>query len=225
MDDEGRLEFTESEVNLGLVLRIARVLRKRGYRVLLTRDGDYMLNEKGRDVNGDEEVNHVDEAQARVDLINAEKADLLLSIHQNAFYWDNGEPAQDVGGVVTFYCADRPFSDKNLRFAELLQEAVVQAFHEVGHEVHDRGVMEDLVLQEPGEPGSYLILLGPKTERIVRPCQVPGVLSEPLFITHQREAELARDEAFLDRLAAAYGGAVQRYFEGDAEPTATADPF
>jgi hypothetical protein len=112
-----------------------------------------------------------------------------------------------------------------VRFAELVQEAVVEAFHDEGHDIHDRGVMEDLVLQEPGEPGSYLILLGPKTERIVRPCQVPGVLSEPLFITHQREAQLARDEMFLDQLAAAYADAVQRYFEGvEAEPTTTADP-
>ncbi|MEA3407673.1 MAG: N-acetylmuramoyl-L-alanine amidase [Chloroflexota bacterium] len=225
LDAEGRLDFTESEVNLDLALRIAPLLRARGYRVLLTRDGDYLLNEKGRDVNGDENVNFLDEAQARVDLINVEEADLLLSIHQNAFYLDSGEPAQDVGGAVTFYCADRPFSDKNLHFAKLVQEAVVQAFRDAGYEMRDRGVMEDLELEELGEPGSYLILLGPKTERIVRPCQVPGALSEPLFITHRREAELARDEAFLDRLAAAYADAVQRYFEGgDAEPTVTTGP-
>ncbi|MFO7917940.1 MAG: N-acetylmuramoyl-L-alanine amidase [Anaerolineae bacterium] len=226
LDDEGRLDFTESEVNLDIALRIGEVLRGRGYQVLLIRDGDYLLNAEEQDVNGDGKVSPLDESQARVDLINAAGADLLLAIHQNAFALANGQPVQDVGGAVTFYCADRSFSDENLRFAELVQEAVVQAFHDVGYEIRDRGVMEDLVLEELGKPGSYLVLLGPETERIVRPCQVPGALSEPLFITHRREAELARDEAFLDHLATAYADAVCRYFAGDkARPTATVDPL
>ncbi|MFP3897075.1 MAG: N-acetylmuramoyl-L-alanine amidase [Anaerolineales bacterium] len=224
LDDEGRLDFTESEVNLDIALRIAEVLRGRGYQVLLTRDGDYLLNAEERDVNGDGRVSPLDENQARVDLVNAAGADLLLSIHQNAFALDDGSPVQDVGGAVTFYCADRSFSDKSLRFAKLVQEAVLGAFHDVGYGIRDRGVMEDLVLEELGKPGSYLVLLGPETERIVRPCQVPGALSEPLFITHRREAELARDRAFLDRLATAYADAICRYFAGDeARPTATAD--
>ncbi len=225
VDDEGRLDFTESEVNLEIALRIDRELRARGYRVLLTRDGDYLLNAEERDVNGDGRVSPLDENQARVDLINAEGADLLLSIHQNAFALDNGKPVQDVGGAITFYCADRSFSDESLRFAKLVQEAVLGAFRDMGYEIRDRGVMEDIVLYEPGAPGSYLVLLGPETERIVRPCQVPGILSEPLFITHQREAELARDEAFLDHLATVYADAIDRYFAGhEARPTATVDP-
>jgi len=161
------------------------------------------------------QIDHVDESQARVDMINAAGPDLLLSVHQNAFYGSQGEPAEDVGGTVTFYCADRAFSDRNLRFAQLVQDAVVEAFRDAGHDVRDRGVEEDLVLKTPDEPGSYLILLGPKTERIVRPCQVPGALSETMFLTHRREGELARDPAILDRLALAYAKAICGYFEED----------
>ena len=214
------MDFTEAEVNLEIALCLRAELETRGYRTLLTRDGDYALNREGKDVNGDGQVDFLDELQARVDMINAAKADLFLSIHQNAFYYGNGEPAEDVGGTVTFYCADREFSDRNLQFAHLVQEAAIAAFRDLGYDIYDRGVDEDLVLQVPGEPGSYLVLLGPETERIVRPSQVPGVLTETLFITHRREAELARDPVVLDRIAAAYAAAIDAYF-GDGRSSLT----
>ncbi|OGO04932.1 MAG: hypothetical protein A2Y73_06825 [Chloroflexi bacterium RBG_13_56_8] len=214
LDAEGRLDFCESEVNLALALRIRDDLLTRGFRVLLTRDGDYLLNEDRVDVNGNGWVDYVDEAQARVDLINASGAELLLSIHQNAFYWEDGESAPDVGGVVTLYNDERPFSGDSLRFARLVQESLVAAFRSLGHDVHDREIELDSELETPDLPGSRIILLGPKSERIVRPCQVPGVLSETLFLTHSREAELARDPQALDRLAVAYADAVETYFTG-----------
>ena len=214
-DQDGHMDYSESEVNLALAVRTRDLLLERGYRVLLTREGDNLVNRRRLDINGDGQIDHVDESQARVDMINAAGPDLLLSIHQNAFYGSQGEPAEDVGGTVTFYCADRAFSDRNLRFAQLVQDAVVEAFRDAGHDVRDRGVEQDLVLKTPDEPGSYLILLGPKTERIVRPCQVPGALSETMFLTHRGEGELARDPAMLDRLALAYTKAICGYFEED----------
>jgi len=213
-DDNGHMDWTEAEVNLDVALRLRDLLVERGYRVLLTRDEDRQLHEEGEDVNGDGQTEYVvDENQARVDMVNASGADLLLCIHQNAYY---GEGAADVGGTVTYYCSHRPFSDRNLRFAELVQEALVKAFQRLGHDVHDRGVRSDLELQTADHPGRHIIMLGPKAERIVRPCQVPGALSEALFITHRREAELARDPAALDALAVAYADAICAYFEEDA---------
>lgn len=211
------MDLTESEVNLTIALRLRDLLEASGYRVLLTRDDDYALNADREDINGNGEVDHVDEAQARVDMVNAAKADLLLSIHQNAFYDETGSPAVDVGGTVTFYCADRPFSDATLRLANLVQEELVHAYHALGHDVRDRGVEEGLVLHVPGEPGKHLILLGPKTDRIVRPCQVPGVLSETLFLTHEGEAALASDPEALEALAEAYARAIGRFFEGETD--------
>jgi len=209
-DAQGHMDWTEAEVNLDVALRLRDILVQRGYHVLLTRDGDYQLNKDGGDINGDGHVEYVvDETQARVDIINASGADLLLAIHQNAFY---GQGAQDVGGTVTYYCADRPFSDRNLRFAELVQGEIVKAFKSLGYEIRDRGVRTDLELQTADHPGRYMILLGPKTERIVRPCQVPGALSEALFITHKREAQFARDPAALDAMARAFANAICAYF-------------
>ena len=209
---DGRVELYESTVNLALVLRIAERLRRIGYGVLLTRDADYALNAERVDVNNSGDVDYVDEVQARVDLVNDESADLLLSIHQNGFYQSDGTQDRKTGGTVTFYCADRPFGGDSYRFASLVQEEVVQALASIGYSTRDRGIMDDIVLKEEGEPGDHLIILGPKTERIVRPCAVPGVLSETLFLTADQEATLLRQDHVLDALADAYVAAIDGYF-------------
>jgi len=212
-DAQGHMDWNEAQVNLDLALRLRDLLVERGYRVMMTRDGDYSVHEVGEDVNGDGHHEYVvDENQARIDLINEAGVDLLLSIHQNAY---EGQGAEDVGGTVTYYCGHRPFSDRSLRFAELVQRALIETFQSLGHDIRDRGAQSDLVLQTTDHPGRHIILLGPKTERIVRPCQVPGILSESLFITHRREAELARDPAALDALAKAFADAIEAYFAED----------
>lgn len=211
-DETGHMDFYEAQVNLDLALRVRDLLVARGYRVLLTRDSDYRLF-NDRDVNGDGEVNTVDESQARVDFINTSGAEAFLSIHQNAFEYPDGRPVDDVGGTVVYYCADRPFSERSRLLAEKVHEKILEAFYDLGHDVRDRGVLDDKVLREKGVPGAHLILLGPESERIVRPSEMPGVLSETLFITHRREAQLARDPQALDRLALAYAEAFDAYFE------------
>jgi N-acetylmuramoyl-L-alanine amidase len=209
LNARGEMDYHESTVNLDLALLVRDALLRRGFRVLLVRDGDYMLNDGKEDTNGDGVLDYADDLQTRIDLVNAEGADLLLSIHQNAFYYRSGADSSDVGGVITYYCADRPFSDESLRFARLVQGALVTTFRDVlGHDIDDRGVEVDLAL------GAHLILLGPETERTARPSEMPGVLSETMFITHWREGVLARDPQALRALAQAYADAIQQYFAG-----------
>ncbi|MBN1400847.1 MAG: N-acetylmuramoyl-L-alanine amidase [Anaerolineae bacterium] len=214
----GEIDFSEKEINLALALNLREKLVARGYQVVLTRDGDYMLNEEGEDVNGNGTVEYLDELQARVDLVNAAEADLLLSIHQNAFYWEDGSLAPDIGGSVTFYCKDRPFSEASLRLAELVQEHLVETFRNLGHVMMARDVEDDLALMTPGEPGSHLVLLGPESARIARASQMPGVLSETVFITHAREARLICDPAVQDLVAVAYADAIAAYLAEGSSP-------
>jgi N-acetylmuramoyl-L-alanine amidase len=217
-DARGEIDFTEKEVNLALALKLREQLIARGYQVVLTRDGDYMLNENDEDVNGNGAVEYLDELQARVDLVNAAGADILLSIHQNAFYWEDGSSAPDIGGSVTFYCKDRPFSDGSLRLAQLVQDHLVETFLGLGHVMMARNVEDDLVLMTSGEPGSHLILLGPESARIARASQMPGALSEAVFITHAQEARLIRDPAVQDRVATAYADAISAYLTETPKP-------
>lgn len=218
VDENGAYAYAESDVNLALVLRIRDRLLARGYRVLLTRDGDYEANSEGADVNQDGIVDHVDDLQLRIDAVNAAGADALISVHQNAFYWPDGSRASDVGGTVTFYNVYRPFANQNERLASLVQEELVIALRGIGHDVLDRGIQVDHELEADPEGGQFLILLGPESERILRPSEMPAVLSETLFMTHDRESELLQDPEVLDTLAEAYAVAIERYFQRNGQP-------
>lgn len=219
VDERGRLVVTESEINLAIALKLRDELQARGVRVLMTREEDVYLNDPPVDVNGNGEVDYRDELQARVDLANDAGAELILSIHQNAYYYGPGVLARDVGGTMTYYCAARPFAEESLRLAHLVQDAVVEALASVGYQAHDRGVRVDAELNEPGEEPSYLILLGPETPRIVRPSQMPGALSETLFITHDEEVRLLQDPEVQAAVARAYADAVVAYLA--TRPAAT----
>lgn len=222
-DASGHMDFCESQVNLDIALRLRDLLLARGYRVLMTRDGDYRIFDD-QDVNGDGEVTHLDEVQARIDLANAAGADLLLSIHQNAYERADGGYVGDVGGTVVYYCADRPFAERSLLLAERVHAHLLEAFADLGHAVRDRGVWDDAILREPGEPGKHIVLLGPEDERTVRPSEMPGVLSETLFVTHDLEAQLARDPVALDRFALAYADAIDAYWAALGEQAALSPP-
>ncbi|MHB1318025.1 MAG: N-acetylmuramoyl-L-alanine amidase family protein [Anaerolineae bacterium] len=214
-DDDGHMVYHESTVNLELGLLVRDELLARGFLVVMTRDTDSTVSEDGVDVGGDGEFEYtLDETQARVDLVNASGADLLLSLHHNAYAGAPGEDTSSVGGIQTYYCADRPFSDDNYRFAGLIHARLMEAIREYGYDIQDRGLLDDAVLVTPDSPGKHLIMLGPESERIVRPSQMPGALSEPLFITHTREGELARAPAFLATLAVAYADAIEAYVDG-----------
>lgn len=218
-DQDGHMVYHESTVNLELALLVRDELLARGLQVFMTRETDTTVNTEEKDVSGDGVFEYTqDETQARVDLIIASGADLILSIHHNAYEDASGASAAEVGGIQTYYCADRPYSDESLRLATLVHEHLISAIRAYGYDIQDRGVLDDAVLVTPDSPGQHLILLGPASDRIVRPSQVPGTLSEPVFITHAVEGELARDPEFLSALAVAYADAVEAYAEG-ALPT------
>ena len=200
------MDFNESEVVLDIALRLARLLEMRGHVAVLTRDGDYYLNDEERkDYNEDGNVDRMDQLQQRVDIINEAGADLLLTIHLNSYA---GEDAERIGGVTTYYCAAREFSDKSLRFAELIQEHTLATLVELGYYATDRGIRTDL---EAGTPDEHLILLGPADEDCARPSQMPGALSESLFITHEEEARLLQQEEGREALARALLAAIEAY--------------
>jgi len=216
-DADGHMVYHESTVNLDLGLLLRDELLSRGFQVVMTRDTDRAVNEDEVDVTGDGEFKYtLDETQARVDLINASGADLLLSLHHNAYMSASGEEDSEVGGIQTYYCADREFAEDNYRFAVLIHEHLIKAIRSYGYDIQDRGVLDDAVLVTPDSPGRHLIMLGPESERIVRPSQMPGALSEPLFITHTEEGLLAREPEFLAALAVAYADAIEAYVDGNA---------
>ena len=217
-DLNGQMDFHESTINLQLAQRIGNKLKAQGYRVFYTRDGDYLPNRAQKDLNGDGELTPHDDLLLRVDLVNRARADLLLSLHQNAWEHPDDELVRATGGTTTYYCPDRTFADRNLRFANLVHAEVLATVRRFGHEPTDRGVLPDHSLAAPGDAARHLMILGPVDRVIKRASQMPGVLSEPLFITCDVEAALMVREDFQEALADAYVRAIVAYFAEQESP-------
>ncbi|MFN8497648.1 MAG: N-acetylmuramoyl-L-alanine amidase [Anaerolineae bacterium] len=215
----------EAEVNLDIALRTADRLREHGYTVYLSRE---TADQPGgsEDVNGDGQSTNRDGLQSVVDQANAVHADLFLSIHHN------GSTNASAAGSEVYYCADRPFADQSFRFGQLVLEEVLAALARQGYDSPDRGVTDDALLYSRGAYRGHLFVLGPlrapnpslfarptpangERRRFapkLRATEMPGVLSEALFVSNAYEARLLTQPRIRAALADAFANAVDRYF-------------
>lgn len=205
----------EKSLTLRIALDLRRKLRQHGYEVVLSRihDGPVGRLHPGSLSKGLYTVNGIrTDLEARIDCANASHAQLLLSIHFDAF----GDPT--VGGTQTDYDPDRPSSRHSLRFATLVQQAVATSLAARGWSVPDRGVIPDTQLDAPtlsaqGAAYGHLHELGPAAPGwIDRPSRMPGALVEPLFISDPAEASLATSGAGQNALSGALVRAIEEYF-------------
>ncbi len=203
-DAQDKPDLLEKDITLRLGLQTAELLRGQGYRVVLTREGDYSPNNPPRDLNGDAEIDENDDLQARIERANQSKADLFLSIHINS-----SELGNEVGGIETWYCADRPFAQQNKLFAQLIQKESIASLQANGYAVQNRRVEDDAVLEGSGE---HLVVLGPVNQHRPVATEMPGVLTEALFISNDTEARLLTDSKTIKALAMGYTKAIDQYF-------------
>jgi N-acetylmuramoyl-L-alanine amidase len=210
---DGQTVF-EKTISLAIARRVVELLRQNGIGAMLSRSDDVLPGSVASDYTEDGHLLTPDgvlhDLQRRVDRANASGAIVLLSIHLNAF----SDPA--VGGSETFYDSDRTFSDDDRRFAGLVQSEVVGALRATGYADQDRGTTDDSSLQSDGfgtlgVPYPHLILLGPPIPSKLRASQMPGALSEPLFLSNPVEAGLAVDSNTQQVLAKAYATAVEQF--------------
>jgi N-acetylmuramoyl-L-alanine amidase len=210
---DGQTVF-EKTVSLAIAKRVSEILRSDGISSVLSRADDSLPESTPADFTPDgrlltpEGVLH--DLQRRVDRANASGAIVLLSIHLNAFT----DPA--VGGSETFYDMDRTFAEDNRRFAGLVQASVVSTLRDAGYADLDRGTTDDSSLETDGFgtlgiPYHHLILLGPAVPGKLRPSQMPGALSEPLFLSNPIEAGLATQPDTQQALARAYASAIEQF--------------
>jgi N-acetylmuramoyl-L-alanine amidase len=201
----GKMDLLEKDVTLQIALKTSDILHADGYKVVLTRSQDKSPNDPPRDLNGDGQIDLYDDLQARVNIANNAKADLFLSIHVNS-----SDLGNDVGGFETWYCADRPFSAKSKHFAELVQQYSVQNLKALGYDAQNRRVDDDINLDSSGD---HIFVLGPPDKLHTNATQMPGALTEALFISNDTEANLLRDSKTITALANAYAKAVEDYFK------------
>jgi len=201
---DGRPDLLEKDVNLVIAMFLAEELRAAGYEPVLTRTTDSPVNDPPRDLNGDGRIDDDDDLQARVDIANDAHARLLLSIH------NNGDSSPRTRGTSTWYAAAHPLGDRSHMLAQLVQTELLAALHDAGYaDAIDQGANDDPPLQKPY---GHLFLVGPKTPRVARVSEMPGVVGESLYVTSDIESQLLRSESIQRAITAGYHHAIDDYF-------------
>jgi len=203
----------EADETLPVELDTMALLRRAGFRVVVSRTGDTsVVRLDSGDVSGGLlTVQGVhDDVAARDVCANRAHADVLVGI-----YYDAGDP--DNAGSVTGYDAARPFAAENLRLATLVQADVLHAMNARGWDIPNEGVQLDDSLGSSitSQSVSYghLLLLGPADPGwFDTPSQMPGALIEPLFITDPFEGSIAASSAGQHVIAGGLASAIEQYF-------------
>jgi N-acetylmuramoyl-L-alanine amidase len=218
---EDGTRINEKATALAVAMRTAEILRADGISVALSRQDDSLPGLPASAYTADGTLLTPDgvlaDLQRRIDTANASGASVMLSIHFNGY----SDPS--VGGSETFYDATRTFGTDNQRFATLVQNSVITSFHAHGYAVPDRGITDDTDLQAEAFgtlPSSYnhLVVLGPELPGRLRPSNMPGALSESLFLSNPAEATIISQPAVQDLLAQSYADAIEAFLKGQSSP-------
>lgn len=209
LDEQGKIDLREKDITLQVVLKTGRKLEAEGYRVVYTRVADVSANGQNRDLNGDKLINEQDDLYARIEMANQSQADIFISVHVNGSQFGN-----ETGGTETWYCAERPFANQSKLLAGLIQKEGVDSLTNLagGYIIQDRGVLDD----GASSSNLHLATLGPTTPTRKIATNMPGVLTEILFLSNNTEAGLLGQDVVLEQLAAGYSRAINNYFNGAA---------
>ena len=224
--------FSEKEMTLAIGLELKRLLEAQGVTVVTTRAADEALagddypslgcnGPPFRDVNGDGEtgfdpegkIRTHDELQARIDLANVARADVLISIHINSII-ENGAPIE-IALTETFYTDETPWGVSATEgLAQQVQDGVVSALAgAASYERHDRGisavnffiVAPPLFVTTPDRPDPV------KQPR--RGALMPAILTEIGSITLAAEHDLLLSAAGQTAAAQGIADALGAYFK------------
>jgi N-acetylmuramoyl-L-alanine amidase len=230
-EDRGFARFFESSIpameEAMLVLEHAwdleARLEQRGYEVVMTRETDTAVNVEGRDVNGDGRTaahdaprsnrnKNLDELQARINLCNAGKADLLVSMHVNGY--STGGPR----GFETWFTRERQFGDRNAVFATLAYAHLKEQLAKVGYALpaeDERGVLPDTTADVQMEHSLFrhFIMTGPEVPGVVTASKMPGAIVEALFVSNDGDAAILSAPEGRNAIVTAYENAIVEYFE------------
>ncbi len=218
------VETAEKSDTLAIGLALRDLLVAQGIEVVMTRTddsalaGDYQPDfgcngPPWRDVDGNgqagfDQTGHTrtrDELQARIDLANLARADVLVSIHINSLTV-NGDPVP-VAATETYYDDETPWgTSASSGLAQSVQSGVVSALEGVaGYERQDRGkaAVAYYLISRQWQDGDTCETSGDVWCRPHRGIQLPSVLTEVGSITFEAESQLLAGQA--GRAAAAQG--------------------
>ena len=120
-DDPGKIGINgekEKELNLAIVKQLQKILEKKDYRIVLTRDSDKGLYHRTA------RNKKVEDMKKRCEIINKEKPVFTISIHQNSY------PEEYVKGAQVFYYGQ---SQEGKELAEVIQKSLVAELDKENH--------------------------------------------------------------------------------------------
>lgn len=222
--------FAEKTMTLAIGLELQRLLQAQGITVVMTRTSDDALAgddypDRGchgpawRDVNGDGEsgfdlegkTRTHDELQARLDLVNLARADLLVSIHIDSTQDGVGS---EIAATQTYWTDETAWGlAATQRLAQLVQNGVIAALDPVAtYERQDRGISAvNLFIVAPP-----LFELTPERPDVrkqpTRGALMPAILTEVGFITQPAEQDLLLSPAGQAAAAQGIATALAAYF-------------
>lgn len=153
----------EKNNTLPVALKLADLLRSAGVNVVLTRSTD--VSPAGSNYTQTLDL------QARVKIANNAKADLFVSIHNDAF------TNSAVGGTSTFYSSGNPQSSKSQALAAMVQSELVK----------------QLGLSNRGVKNAQFY--------VIKNTNMPAILVELGFISNPKEEVLLSSPAFQQKAA------------------------
>jgi len=199
--------YREKVVVLAIAKKLKTILQSRGYKVYMTRDGDYFIKLRNR-----------------TKFANRKKADLFISIHANAV---SGKSMKKVHGLECYFL-DKTRSDRAKKVAAQENMADMSEMDFYGKEIFlstlnshnivasnklaidlQRATLASLRKSFRGvkdagvRPAPFWVLVG---------AQMPSVLVEVGFITHPIEGRRLANAKYQKKLAEGLANGVERYF-------------
>jgi N-acetylmuramoyl-L-alanine amidase len=223
--------FSEKTMTLAIGLELRRILEAQGITVVMTRDADVALagddypalgctGPPFRDVNGDGQAGFDpegktrtrDELQARLDLVNLARADLLVSIHINSLTQDG--VVFEIAATQTYYTDETPWGvSATQHLAQQIQDGVVAVLDPIaGYERQDRGISAvNLFIVAP----PLFITTPERPDPVKQPRRgalLPAVLTEVGSITLAAEQDLLLSPNGQAAAAEGIASALEAYF-------------
>jgi N-acetylmuramoyl-L-alanine amidase len=223
--------YSEKAMTLAIGLELRRLLEAQGITVVMTRTTDVALagdvdavhgcaGPPFRDVNGDGEagfdaegkIRTRDELQARLDLVNLARADLLVSIHINSITQDG--VIFEIAATQTYWTDETAWGPTaTQRLAQLVQDGVVGALDPVAsYERQDRGISAvNLYIVAP----PLFETTPERPDPVMQPTRgalLPAILTEVGSITLAAEQGLLLTPAGQEAAAQGIADALAAYF-------------
>ena len=168
------MKIYEENINLTISLLVRDELEKRGFTVVMSRETDVFI-----------------ELAERVDMANAAKADMFVSLHCNS-----AVPA--AYGTRILY-TDRSVSYKKIKFAGYFEKAIEEFAN-----LYDKMRKDVFVRSDKEESGYYLAVL--------RDTNMPSILIEMGFITNESDLRLFLNESWQHDIAYAIADAIEKAY-------------